>query len=111
MKRSSSNCLRVSMRGISGPRGPRRGAPKTKHERTLYVLLVFRNPLIWREQIEGPLKGGLKPKDGASAAGFCRRCEWLANQQTICLCEGRHHRGVLQREGSGDPSAIAVGGE
>jgi len=33
-----------------------RKRPKTNHERTLYVLCVFRNPLIWREQVEGPLK-------------------------------------------------------
>src|SRR5476651_2445596 len=54
MKRSSSNCLRVSIWRLS----PRHGDPwldaETKHERTLYVPYVFRNHLIWGEELEGP---------------------------------------------------------
>src|SRR5205807_6962535 len=31
-------------------------SPETNHERTLYVRYLFRNPLIWGEQLEGSQK-------------------------------------------------------
>jgi hypothetical protein len=48
MKRSSSNCFRVSIVGFPGCSGPE-GLAETNHEQTLYVRYVFRNPLIWGE--------------------------------------------------------------
>src|SRR5438876_6686335 len=65
MKRKSSNCFRVS---IVAPRWSRfrsltagqvSDSFETNHERTLYVRYLFRNPLIWGEQVEGPQKAGL----------------------------------------------------
>src|SRR6476659_2717073 len=65
MKRKSSNCFRVS---IGGPRlafpsrvtaGELSDSFETNHERTLYVRYLFRNPLIWGEQVEGPQQAGL----------------------------------------------------
>src|SRR5882724_10065483 len=94
MKRNSSNCLRVSIPWFP-PELSVTQRPKTNHERTLYVLSLFRNPLIWREQVERPLKRPRKPKDGTTAAGRSRRLEWLANQETICVCQHCHHRRVL----------------
>ncbi len=57
------------------PFGPcrHRGGPKdsaeTNHERTLSVPYVFRNHLIWREQVEGPAKAAL---NGSLAGGAHR---------------------------------------
>src|SRR3954470_13684677 len=65
MKRSSSNCFRVSISPLATQFGPvaARALPsdsfETNHERTLYVRYLFRNPLIWREQIERSEKAGL----------------------------------------------------
>jgi hypothetical protein len=47
MKRSSSNCFRVSIVGFPGCDGRERLA-ETNHEQTLSVRYVFRNHLIWR---------------------------------------------------------------
>src|ERR1044072_4662316 len=105
MKRSSSNCLRVSI-GSFPPVFSTHHRSKTNHERTLYVLSLFRNPLIWREQVEGPLKRPRKPKDRTTAAGLCGRLERLANQETIGLCEGCHHRRILDLHRSGDRSSV-----
>src|SRR3954465_14254424 len=110
MKRRSSNCLRVSMPWFLLSFRLRSG-PKTNHERTLYVLCVFRNPLIWREQVDAPLKRPRKPKDHTTRSGFGRRRKGLANHETIGLCEGRHHRRVLNFDGRRDGSSIRSGRE
>src|SRR6185436_7306395 len=110
MKRRSSNCLRVSISWFLLSFRLRK-RPKTNHERTLYVLCVFRNPLIWREQVEGPLTRPRKPKDHATIPGLRRRRESLANHETIGLCERRHHRGVLYLDRRGDPGSVAPGSE
>src|SRR6478672_8084657 len=110
MKRRSSNCLRVSISWFLLSFRLRK-RPKTNHERTLYVLCVFRNPLIWREQVEGPLKRPRKPKDRTTIAGFCRWRERLANDQAIGLCERRHHRGVLDPDRRGHRNSIRAGPE
>src|SRR6266545_7031506 len=68
MKRSSSNCLRVSISRFSpGCGGPKRLA-ETNHEQTLYVPYVFRNHLIWREQVERTPKGALNGRIARLAA-------------------------------------------
>src|SRR3954465_14040708 len=105
MKRRSSNCLRVSISWFLLSFRLRK-RPKTNHERTLYVLCVFRNPLIWREQVEGPLKRPRKPKDHATRSGFGRGRKGLANHETIGLCERRHHRRVLNLERRRDESSV-----
>src|SRR3954470_16843072 len=64
MKRKSSNCFRVS---IVRPRwsfgrlwqAESTDSFETNHERTLYVRYLFRNPLIWGEQVEGAQKAPL----------------------------------------------------
>src|SRR3954465_597315 len=105
MKRRSSNCLRVSMLWFL-PGFRRWMWPKTNHERTLYVLCVFRNPLIWGEQLEAPLKRPGKPKDHTTGSGFRRGRESFANHETVCLCERRHHRRVLDLGRARDQSSI-----
>src|SRR5436853_7569254 len=68
MKRSSSNCFRVSILGLVGAfwsvdrRLASNDSFETNHERTLYVRYLFRNPLIWGEQVEGPRKAVLNPR-------------------------------------------------
>src|SRR5262245_50845271 len=56
MKRSSSNCFRVSIEGPRLPLGeggePNPDSSETNHERTLYVRYMFRNPLIKGEHFE-----------------------------------------------------------
>src|SRR6185436_19701550 len=60
MKRSSSNCFRVSIEAPQvGGGSAVRDSLETNHERTLYVRYLFRNPLIWGEQVEGSQKAGL----------------------------------------------------
>src|ERR1044071_2773720 len=108
MKRSSSNCLRVSIAWFP-PGFSTYHRSKTNHERTLYVLSLFRNPLIWREQVDRPLKRARKPKDRTTAAGRNCRRERLANQETVCVCERRHHRGVLDLDRRGDRSSVWSG--
>src|ERR1041384_4175377 len=110
MKRSSSNCLRVSI-GSFPPVFSTHHRSKTNHERTLYVLSLFRNPLIWREQVEGPLKRSRKPKDGTAAAGRSGRLKWRANQETVCICEDCHHRGILRSGRCHDRSSVGAGRE
>src|ERR1043166_636987 len=110
MKRSSSNCLRVSI-GSFPPVFSTHHRSKTNHERTLYVLSLFRNPLIWREQVEGPLKRSRKPKDGTTAAGRSRRLERRAEQETVCLCEDRPHRGGLGFWRRHEGRFVRAGGE
>src|SRR5260221_13976918 len=104
MKRRSSNCLRVSM-ARSLPVF-RRNLPKTNHERTLYVPYVFRNHLICREQVERLLKGGLKLKDRASAAGPGSWRVRFTNNKTIGFGEGRDHGGILGRKWARDQDSI-----
>src|SRR3954452_13338410 len=105
MKRRSSNCLRVSMLWfLPGFRLWTR--PKTNHERTLYVLCVFRNPLIWGEQLDAPLKRPRKPKDHTTRSSFGRGRKGLANHETVGFCERRHHRGILNFDGRRDESSI-----
>src|SRR5262245_51711918 len=58
MKRSSSNCFRVSI-SLFPSCGGRSRLAETNHEQTLYVRYVFCNHLIWREQLEGPPKATL----------------------------------------------------
>src|SRR5262245_63363398 len=110
MKRSSSNCLRVSIVWFP-PRARPYHRSKTNHERTLYVLSLFRNPLIWREQVERPLKRPRKPKDETTFAGGNRGRERLANQETVCVCEGCHHRRVLDFDRGRNRGSVRARGE
>src|SRR5690349_17730588 len=111
MKRRSSNCLRVSIAWFPPRSFSTHQGSKTNHERTLYVLSLFCNPLIWREQVERPLKRARKPKDRTTAAGGSGLLEGLANQETICVCEGCHHRGILDFHRRHDRSSMRAGGE
>src|SRR5262249_33391945 len=65
MKRSSSNCFRVSILRLPHLRWSGKGLTETNHEQTLSVRYVFRNHLIWREQPEI----GISPLAGARDRG------------------------------------------
>src|SRR3954452_22685021 len=80
MKRRSSNCLRVNI-GASGRKAAPGGAnPETNQERTLSVPYVFRNPLIWSEQVAGRLKRKFEDVAGGPGArrGRVRRADHQA---------------------------------
>ena len=104
MKRNSSNCLRVSISFFSRARPAT--PPKTNHERTLYVLFVFRNLLISREEVEGPLERARKLKDRNAAPGGGRGRVRLANDEAIGVCEGRHHGRILDLDWRGDDASL-----
>src|SRR5688500_11344462 len=107
MKRSSSNCLRVSIGKLFSPKGTAPRQLETKHEHTLSVPYVFRNHLIWGEECAERLKPELN--DSARLSGLERRRMRFANQKAVCLCQRCYHRRVLNRYRRYDCDAVRAG--
>src|SRR5262249_12282743 len=87
MKRSNSNCFRVSILYFPHCSGPRRLA-ETNHEQTLYVRYVFRNHLIWRERAQGTARVCVRGSTCTALIGP----KYLSLGQSRPLNESRDHR-------------------
>src|SRR5262249_44421371 len=92
MKRSSSNCFRVSILRFPHLRWSGKGLTETNHEQTLSVRYVFRNHLIWREQPEigiSPLAGaGIEARNGQDSSHGATTMQSSTEDREASACRG-----------------------